>query len=68
MLRELVQEPRELVVAHTGSQGKCVVSSAASRDSATGGSVNPCCPWAVRLEMVAFYSGGGSREVSDLLG
>lgn len=68
MLRELVQEPRELVVAHTGSLGECVLSSAASQESSTRGNVNPCCPWAVRLEVVALHGGGGGREVSNLLG
>lgn len=68
MLRELVQDPRELVVAYNSSLGGCVLSSAASQESSTRGNVNPCCPWAVRLEVVALRSGGGGRgrEVSNL--
>lgn len=53
MLRELAQEPRELVVAHARPLGTWALSSAASQESSTGGSVNS----ALVLRRV---SGGGS--------
>lgn len=72
MLRELAQEPRELVVTHRFPE--YVLSSAASQESSTGDSVISHCLFStVCLEVAAFHSAqfgsrDGNKEVSNMLG